>query len=136
MKNLIVNKQDYSRLFHSLKDAKDSGKIAKAEADRLIGELRSAQLLEPSEIPADVVTMNSIVKFHFEQLNKPNEMQIVYPADANLKEKKISIFSSVAIALIGQKVGDQIDWTLPSGPTKIIIDELVYQPEAAGDFDA
>ena len=56
--------------------------------------------------------------------------------EANIKEKKISIFSAVAAALIGYRVGDEIDWLVPSGMTKIVIDEIVYQPEAAGDFDA
>ena len=45
------------------------------------------------------------------------------------------IFSSVAAALIGYRVGDEIDWLIPSGMTKIVIDEVIYQPESAGDFD-
>ncbi|MGZ5210441.1 MAG: GreA/GreB family elongation factor, partial [Kaistella sp.] len=61
--------------------------------------------------------------------------QIVYPAQADFKNGKVSIFSPVASALIGYGIKDEIDWIVPSGMTKIIIDDIVYQPEAAGDFD-
>ena len=62
-------------------------------------------------------------------------VKIVYPQDANLKENKISIFSPIATALIGYKIGDEIEWIVPGGMTKIKIVDLIYQPEAAGDFD-
>jgi regulator of nucleoside diphosphate kinase len=41
----------------------------------------------------------------------------------------------VASALTGYRVSDTIEWVFPSGLTKIRIDEIVYQPEAAGDYD-
>ena len=75
------------------------------------------------------------VKIHFENNRTTTEFKIVYPDQADIKAKKISIFSPVASALIGYRVKDEIDWLVPSGMTKIIIDEIIYQPEAAGDFD-
>ena len=135
MKQVIITKQDYNRINRSLTEAKARNSIKKEEAEKLMAELKSAKIVDQAEIDKDVVTMNSIVKIHF-QNNKTNmEFQLVYPADADLKQKKISIFSAVASALIGYKVGDQIDWLIPSGMTKIVIDEVIYQPEAAGDFD-
>ena len=62
------------------------------------------------------------------------QFQIVYPDQANIKENKISIFSPVATALIGYKVSDEIEWIVPSGMTKIRIDEIIYQSEASGDY--
>ncbi|MGE5419052.1 MAG: GreA/GreB family elongation factor [Chloroflexota bacterium] len=47
----------------------------------------------------------------------------------------MSIFSPVATALIGYRVSDEIEWLVPSGLTRIRIDEIVYQPEAEGDYD-
>ncbi|ROI10519.1 nucleoside diphosphate kinase regulator [Chryseobacterium sp. H3056] len=135
MKQVIITKQDYNRINRSLTEAKARNSIKKEEAEKLTAELKSAKIVDQAEIDKDVVTMNSIVKIHF-QNNKTNmEFQLVYPADADLKQKKISIFSAVASALIGYKVGDEIDWLIPSGMTKIVIDEVIYQPEAAGDFD-
>jgi len=67
--------------------------------------------------------------------NKQVQFRIVYPDEANVRENKISIFSPVATALIGYKVNDEIEWIVPSGMTKIRIEEIIYQPEAAGDFN-
>ena len=98
-------------------------------------ELDSATIVEPKDIPSNVVTMNSIVKLSFLNNNKQIQFQIVYPDQANLKENKISIFSPIATALIGYRDKDEIEWIVPSGLTKLRIDEIVYQPEAAGDYN-
>lgn len=135
MSQVIITKQDFNKIHRSITDAKAKNSIKKEEAEKLLAELKSAKIVDQSEVDADVVTMNSIVKIHFQNNKTTMEFQLVYPIDANIKEKKISIFSSVASALIGYRVGDEIDWLIPSGMTKIVIDEVLYQPESAGDFD-
>jgi regulator of nucleoside diphosphate kinase len=135
MKEVIITKQDFNKIHRSITDAKARNSIKKEEAEKLLAELKSAKIVEQDKIEGDIVTMNSIVKIHFQNNKTAMQFQLVYPAEANIKEKKISIFSSVASALIGYRVGDEIDWLIPSGMTKIVIDEVIYQPEAAGDFD-
>ncbi len=135
MKEVIITKQDFNRIHRAITAAKATNSIKKEEAEKLLAELKNAKIVEPENIGGDVVTMNSIVKIHFQNNKSTMEFKLVYPSEANIKEKKISIFSAVAAALIGYRVGDEIDWLLPSGMTKIVIDEIVYQPEAAGDFD-
>ena len=134
MKMLIINRLDYARIKKCISDAKQFNSISKAEADKLNNELDSAEIVEPDAIPSNVVTMNSIVKLSFLNNNKQVQFQIVYPDQGNLKENKISIFSPIATALIGYKVGDEIEWIVPAGLTNIRIDEIIYQPDAAGDF--
>ena len=135
MSQVIITKQDFNKIHRSITDAKAKNSIKKDEAEKLLAELKAAKIVEQDQIESDVVTMNSIVKIHFQNNKTSMEFQLVYPAEADLKQKKISTFSSVAAALIGYRVGDEIDWLIPSGMTKIVIDEVVYQPEAAGDFD-
>lgn len=135
MNRIIVNKVDYSRIHKCIDVARKQNTIGSNEAETLLNELHSAVIVEPQEIPRDVVTMNSIVRISFLNTNKSVQFQIVYPDAANMKENKISIFSPVATALIGYRVSDEIEWLVPSGLTKIRIDEIVYQPEAEGDFD-
>lgn len=134
MKNIIVNRLDYARIKKCINDAKQFNSISDTEAKKLLAELDSAKILEPQAIPSNVVTMNSIVKLSFLSNDKQVQFQIVYPDQANLKENKISIFSPIATALIGYEVGDEIEWIVPSGLAKLKIDEIVYQPESAGDF--
>ena len=135
MEQIIITKQDSTRIHHAIREAKLKNTIKKEDADQVLAELHSAKIVASEDIPKDVVTMNSIVKIHFENNTNSIQFQIVYPHLANIKENKISIFSSVASALIGYRVHDEIDWLIPSGLTKIVIDEIIYQPEAAGDFD-
>lgn len=135
MSKLIINRLDHARIKKSISDAKQFRSINSNEAEKLLAELESATIVEPQAIPSDVVTMNSIVKLSFLNSNKQVEFQIVYPEKSNQKVNKISIFSPIATALIGYKVGDEIEWVVPAGLTKLRIDEIVYQPEAAGDYD-
>jgi regulator of nucleoside diphosphate kinase len=134
MNRIIITRNDFSRIQNSIDYAKSRKSIGKNEVENLINELHSALIVDPHEVPGDVVTMNSIVKVSFHDSNKSMQFQIVYPGGTNIRQNKISIFSPVATALIGYKAGDEIDWIVPSGPTKIRIEEIVYQPEAAGDF--
>ena len=135
MNRIIVTKTDYSRIHRCIDIAKRHRTIGNNEAENLLNELHSASIVDPQEIPGDVVTMNSIVRISFLNSNKSLQFQIVYPDSANIKENKISILSPVATALIGYKVSDEIEWIVPSGLTKIRIDAIVYQPEASGDYD-
>ena len=134
MSKIIINRLDYARIKKCINDAKQFKSISNAEAEKLMKELDSAQIVTPENIPSNVVTMNSIVKVSFLNNNKQVQFQIVYPDQANFKENKISIFSPIATALIGYKVADEIEWIVPAGLTNIRIDEIIYQPEASGDY--
>lgn len=135
MSKIILNKLDYSRIKNAINTAGQSKSISAVDVESLIKELDSAKIVEPEKIPDNVVTMNSIVRISFLNTNKQVEFQIVYPLKANMKEKKISIFSPIATALLGYKVADEIEWMVPAGPTKIRIDKIIYQPEASGDYN-
>lgn len=131
---ITLNSLDCSRIQRCIKDAMRVNSISSREAASLVKELNSATIVDPEQIPSNIVTMNSIVNISFLNTSKQVRFQIVYPEDANVKENKISIFSPIATALIGYKVGDEIEWIVPAGVTSIRIDEIVYQPEASGHY--
>lgn len=132
---IILNKIDYSRILHCIKVQKELKSISGTEMEKLMEEFKRARIVEPYEVPGNVVTMNSVVKITFPKLKKEVQLKIVYPHEARIKEWKISILSPIAIALLGYKTGDEIDWLVPGGVTKIRIDDIIYQPEAAGHYD-
>ncbi|HEY3372928.1 MAG TPA: nucleoside diphosphate kinase regulator [Prolixibacteraceae bacterium] len=134
MNKILVNRLDYIRILKQIDEARQNKTIEVSEAEKLLNELNSATILDPDQIPGDVITMNSVVKISFVDSGKQQEFKIVYPNESNFKEKKVSIFSPIATALIGFRVGDFIEWMVPGGLTKIRIDEIIYQPEASGDF--
>ena len=100
----------------------------------LCQELKRAKVVASEEVPTDVVTMNSVVRL--KDLKKSNEMEItvVYPKDADLNSRKISVLAPVATAILGCKVGDEVEWPAPQGMLSYKIESIVYQPEAAGDL--
>ena len=59
---------------------------------------------------------------------------LVFPTAANISENKLSILAPLGMALIGYRKGDTIKWPVPSGIKKLKVTEIIYQPEAAGDY--
>jgi regulator of nucleoside diphosphate kinase len=135
MNRIILSSLDYERIYNSINKAEESKSISEQEAQSLAGELEKAKIVEPQKMPDDIVTMNSKVKITFVKTGKQMELQIVYPQDADINQNLISIFSPIAAALIGYKVGDTIEWIVPSGLTSIKIDDITYQPESVGQYD-
>ena len=98
-------------------------------------ELDRANIVEPEEMPHDVVTMNSTVIFRMESSNTEFSLTLVYPNDIGDGTGKISILAPVGSALLGLREGDEISWPKPGGGLlKVRILKVVYQPERAGDF--
>ena len=97
-------------------------------------ELDRCKVIEPRNVPPDVITMNS--KVHLTDMNSGEKITyiLVFPEHANLKARKISILAPIGTALIGYSVGDIIEWEVPAGIVQLKVDEISYQPEAAGDY--
>lgn len=98
-------------------------------------ELDRAQVVEPEDMPGNVITMNSRVRLKDIDSGEEMEYTLVFPEDADFKQKRISILAPVGTALIGYSVGDIIEWQVPKGIRKLQVEELLYQPEAAGDYE-
>ncbi len=97
-------------------------------------EINRSKVVDPEDIPNDVITMNS--KFKLKDLDSGEEMvyTLVFPEEADIDKKKISIYAPMGIALIGYRVGDIIEWPVLCGKLRIKVLEILYQPEASGDY--
>jgi regulator of nucleoside diphosphate kinase len=116
-------------LMDSLTDAVFPGK------KNLEEELVRADVVDPRDIPATVVTMNSTVRFKVEPLADEFLLTLVYPKDSDAANGKISILTPVGSALLGLSQGDQIEWPKPDGGLlNVRIEEITYQPERSGEY--
>lgn len=130
-KNIYVTENDFDRLERLLSGVGNSPNI-----NRLREELERATVVRSEDIPPHVVTMNSKVSFREADTDAESEITLVYPSDADVNRKRISVLTPVGSALIGLSVGDEIEWPLPSGKIRAYkIISVLYQPEAAGRYD-
>ncbi|EPW3767717.1 nucleoside diphosphate kinase regulator [Vibrio fluvialis] len=104
------------------------------ELEKLEDELDRATIKEPQEMPDNVVSMNSTVRFKFVGKEEIIQKNLVYPNEVKSNDD-ISIFAPVGSALLGLAAGQTLTWPMPGGAEKTIeILEVVYQPEREGDF--
>ncbi len=76
-------------------------------------ELRRASIVEPGEIGADIVTLNSTIRFVDDKSGEQYEMTLVSPEEADSGKNRISVLAPVGIALLGLSVGQTIQWQVP-----------------------
>ena len=131
--NIVITEPDMERLMYLLDPVRRRLSKDQEHLEVLKEELDRAQILPPGEAPPpEVVTMNSRVRV--KNLNTGEEMTytLVFPKDANLKAGKISVLAPIGTAILGYRAGDVIAWRVPGGRRKFRIEEVLYQPEAAG----
>lgn len=107
---IIVASEDHSRLLLLLASTNASG-----VAEQLETELERARVLPLSEVPDDVAVMNCELEYEDVGTQQRRRLQLVYPQDAELEAGRVSILAPLGCALLGLRVGQQIDWHMPGG---------------------
>lgn len=128
-----VTRFDKTRLLRLLRGL-DAAQASRDEIEDLERELERGTEVESTEVEPDVVTMNSTVRVTDLDTDTSHLYTIVFPSDADFEKGRISILSPLGTALLGYRAGDVVTWEMPRGTRRLRIEELVYQPEAAGDF--
>ena len=99
-------------------DAKNEQAMLESRIAALEEKLRSATVVDTSELSNDVVQVGSIVKVKDGQSGKSETYTIVGSAEANPAEKKLSNESPVGRALLGRKAKDKVTVQLPNGKNR------------------
>ena len=133
MNTIYLTEKDYLRLVDLIQAQRAKGPLDN-NVRTLAEELKRANRVLPEQILDTVVTMNSKVVLEELKTGQERELTIVYPRDADITTMKISVLAPVGTAILGCKVGDMVEWPVPSGTAKYVVKKIVYQPEAAGDF--
>ena len=81
----------------------------------LSAELSRAIVVKTYAFPAHAVRLNSKVWIQEEETGNTMELTIVLPQYADIKQKKVSILSPIAAALIGFRKGETVNWKVPAG---------------------
>lgn len=128
---ITVSERDLERLEAMLARLPDD----QPGANALREELDRACIMQSEQMPPDVVTMNSRIRFVVEPAGREMEMTLVYPRDFTGRPDQLSVAAPAGIALLGLAIGQQIEWLALNGQTtRARIVDIAYQPERSGDF--
>ena len=126
---ITLTEQDISRLSEVILLCSDSDESG---TDSLQQKLDHARVVKAAELASSVVTMNSRIVCRDER-GAIREVEVVYPRDANVAEGRISVLAPLGRALLGASVGHQVQVAAGKSVRTWVIEQIRYQPEAAGD---
>ncbi|MBX3247728.1 MAG: nucleoside diphosphate kinase regulator [Myxococcales bacterium] len=110
---IIIASEDRAALLQLLGDA--DGVVA----DLLDTELERAEVLPLSQVPADVIVMDSEVEYEEVLTGRRRKLQLVYPRQADSSAGRVSILAPLGCALLGLRVDQEIDWQMPGGKRRL-----------------
>jgi regulator of nucleoside diphosphate kinase len=103
---ITVAEEDYNRLSALLDKVEEFTETI----DQLDEELSRAEMVPLADMPDDVVTMNSTIRFLNEDTGQENELELVYPHEFNPNERHVSILAPAGAAMLGLSIGKSIEW--------------------------
>ena len=130
-RRILVTEDDMDRLKNLVRASRRSARRDQDHLAELDRELDRAEVVAVAEVPADVVTMHSVVRVRDLDSGVRVDYRLVFPADADIERQRISVLAPIGTALIGYRAGDRIEWTTPGGTRHLEVEAVLYQPETA-----
>src|SRR5918911_524129 len=121
-RTLIISRADRERLEELIDSARMDSRVREDYLAAVEGELTRARIVPADKVPADVVTMNSVVRLRDLDSDEAEEYELVYPADADMAHNRISVLAPVGTAVLGYRVGDVIEWPVPAGLRRLRVE--------------
>jgi transcription elongation factor GreA len=103
-------------------DAKNEQAMLEARIAQLEEKLRSATVIDNSDLGTDMVRVGSVV--HVKEGGKSTKYTIVGSAEASPAEMKLSNESPVGKALLGHKRGEEVTFPTPKGERRLKITKI------------
>lgn len=128
---IFVAEGDARRLAFLLSEGRDSGSHDLAHLRELRAELERAIIVPPRDIPPGVITMYSAVTVHDVTGGSRREVTLVYPHEADPIAGRISVLAPLGTALLGYRLGDEVEWLMPGGIRRLRIESVRSPDETA-----
>jgi regulator of nucleoside diphosphate kinase len=124
---ITLSAEDYERLSALARAAR---KRLPDLADELADEVERAHVLAKGSQLRHIVRMNSEVEFRDDTTGKAQRVTLVYPEEADISQRKVSVLTPVGTALIGLPTGQSITWETPAGELRRLTVLAVHEPVA------
>lgn len=108
--------------YHSAKERQ--GQVEASIAD-LEDKISRAQIVDPATLSGDKIIFGATVTL-LDDDDKPVRYQIVGPYEADAKVGRISYASPLGRALIGRKVGDEVEVSVPAGERCYAVEKIEF----------
>ena len=108
--------------YHAAKERQ--GQVEASISD-LEDKLSRAQIIDPTTLSGDRIVFGATVTL-LDDDDKPVRYQIVGQAEADAKRGRISYNSPLGRALIGRRVEDEIEVTVPSGDRFYVVEKIEF----------
>ena len=110
--------------YHSAKEKQSfiEGKIAELESI-----MAQADVIDVSTLSGKDIKFGATVSLLDEETNQKSEYQLVGEYESNIENKKLSIASPLARAIIGKQKGSIVEFTSPNGIKTYTIKSVTYK---------
>ena len=105
--------------------AKERQGPVEAQIAEIEDRVTRAQIIDPQTLSGDKVVFGATVTL-LDEDDKPVKYQIVGQTEADAKSGRISYSSPLGRALIGKKVGEEVEVTVPSGDKFYLVDKIEF----------
>jgi regulator of nucleoside diphosphate kinase len=129
-----ITDADRRRLSLALRRLGDSDRGRRENLSSLRRRLECAEIVTPAEIPRNVVTLNSRLVLKDLDSRRRLVCTLAEPWDRSAPGDRISVSAPAGTALLGSRVGQIVRWRVGARDRRFRIEQILYQPEAAGDF--
>lgn len=96
--------------------------------------IRRATVLEPSAVPRDLVTINSRVVLREVNTCRQHLIVLAFPSCADSRKGRVSVLTPLGSILLGARVGQTLTCPISGLLTTVVVNAILRQPEAAGDY--
>ena len=129
-RTIYITAVDKERLYELIISTRKNAAESEVHLKELEAELGKAIIVQPKDIPHDVITMDSQVCVKDLDTQEEIVYTLVFPDYSDVELNRISVLSPIGTALLGYRAGDVIEWRVPAGVRKLKIKKIIYQPEA------
>lgn len=108
-RRIFITEDDMARLRELVRQGKMAAHKDRNHLIELDGELERAEVIGAGEVMPDVDSGTSTV------------YTLVFPVDADIEQKRISVLAPIGTALLGFRTGDTCEWKTPGGTRRLQI---------------
>jgi transcription elongation factor GreA len=106
--------------------AKEAQGLLEMKISLLKEKILSAKIIDDSRLNTDVIQILNKVKIKNTKNGAVMTYTLVSEHEANLKEGKLAVNTPIAQALLGKKVGDVVEVTVPAGKIPFEVIEISF----------